>query len=157
MRQSLMRTFDQIYFLDLHGNSLKKERCPDGSKDENVFDIRQGVSIALFVKNDEVEQKLSHSDIWGLREEKYEWLSENDVETTDWEEINPTSNFYLFKFRDEELLDQYQTYPKVTDIFPVNSVGIVTARDDFVIDFDKEDLKSRIQMFRNPDIPDDLS
>jgi len=52
MRQHLMDTFDEIYVLDLHGNSLKKERCPDGSKDENVFDIRQGVAIALFLKYD---------------------------------------------------------------------------------------------------------
>lgn len=50
MRQSLMNTFNEIYLLDLHGNALKKEKCPDGSKDENVFDIRQGVVIAIFVK-----------------------------------------------------------------------------------------------------------
>jgi len=50
MRQSLMNSFDEIYILDLHGNSLKKEKCPDGSKDKNVFDIQQGVAIALFIK-----------------------------------------------------------------------------------------------------------
>ena len=50
MRQSLMRTFDEIYVLDLHGNSKKKERNPDGGPDENVFDIQQGVAIGLFIK-----------------------------------------------------------------------------------------------------------
>ncbi|MEW5721212.1 MAG: N-6 DNA methylase, partial [Chloroflexota bacterium] len=50
MRQSLLETFDDIYILDLHGSSKKKEKCPDGSKDENVFDIQQGVAIALFVR-----------------------------------------------------------------------------------------------------------
>src|SRR3990172_60605 len=54
MRQSLMNSFDEIYILDLHGNSLKKEKCPDGSKDENVFDIQQGVAIAIFVKRKDV-------------------------------------------------------------------------------------------------------
>ncbi len=50
MRQELMRVFDKIYILDLHGNSRKKETAPDGGKDENVFDIMQGVSINTFVK-----------------------------------------------------------------------------------------------------------
>ena len=50
MRQSLMQSFDEIYILDLHGNAKKKERSPDGTKDENVFDIQQGVAIGIFVK-----------------------------------------------------------------------------------------------------------
>jgi len=50
MRQSLMNSFNEIYVLDLHGNSLKKETCPDGSKDKNVFDIRQGVAILFMIK-----------------------------------------------------------------------------------------------------------
>ena len=50
MRQSLMSTFNEIYIIDLHGNSLKKETTPEGGKDENVFDIRQGTAIAHFVK-----------------------------------------------------------------------------------------------------------
>ncbi|UCE26701.1 MAG: N-6 DNA methylase [Candidatus Coatesbacteria bacterium] len=51
MRQNLMGTFDTLYLLDLHGNAKKKETCPDGSKDENVFDIMQGVAIFLGVKS----------------------------------------------------------------------------------------------------------
>ncbi|MGR3309371.1 MAG: N-6 DNA methylase, partial [Candidatus Brocadiales bacterium] len=76
MRQSLMNSFDEIYILDLHGNSLKKEKCPDGSKDENVFDIRQGVAIALFIRNKgkKKECRVYHSEVWGLREKKYERL-----------------------------------------------------------------------------------
>jgi len=70
MRQSLMNTFEQIYLLDLHGNSLKKERCPDDSKDENVFDIRQGVAIGLFIKKAGLGRKIRHADVWGLRERK---------------------------------------------------------------------------------------
>ena len=71
MRQSLMRSFDQIYVLDLHGNAKKKERAPDGSKDENVFDIEQGVAISLFVKRPGLERGVWRGDLWGKRLEKY--------------------------------------------------------------------------------------
>jgi len=158
MRQSLMNSFNEIYILDLHGNSLKKEKCPDGSKDENVFDIRQGVAIALFIKNEGEKTgcKVYHSEIWGLREGKYEWLLENDVKETNWMELLPKSEFYLFIPRDERLLEGYEKHPKITEIFPVNSVGIVTSRDGFVIDSDKELLKRHIRMFRDKKMPDEL-
>ncbi len=144
------------FVLDLHGNSLKKERCPDGSKDENVFDIQQGVAIGLFIKKSGLQKRICHAELWGLRETKYNWLEENDISTTKWAEIHPKSPSYLFVPRDETLLDRYQKYPKVTEIFPVNSVGIVSSRDDFVIDFEKEKLKRRIRMFRDKNVEDDL-
>lgn len=50
MRQSLAQSFDWIRVLDLHGNSKKKETAIDGSKDENVFDIQQGVSVSFMLK-----------------------------------------------------------------------------------------------------------
>ena len=158
MRQSLMASFNEMYLLDLHGNSLKKEKCPDGSKDENVFDIMQGVAIAVLIKRKgkKTECKVNHSEIWGLRESKYNWLLKNDIETTKWNKLSPKSEFYLFIPRDEVLLESYNKYPKITEIFPVNGVGIVTARDSFVIDRDKESLKRRIRMFCNEKIPDEL-
>jgi hypothetical protein len=155
MRQSLMNSFDEIYLLDLHGNSLKKERCPDGSKDENVFDIQQGVAISLFIKRKGLERKVFHSERWGLRENKYDWLLENDIKTTKWQEIKPKSEFYLFIPRDESLLETYNKYPRITDIFPTNSVGIVTSRDNFVIDFDRQDLVGRIKVFRDKELSDE--
>ncbi len=156
MRQSLMQSFDEIYLLDLHGNSLKKEKCPDGSKDENVFDIQQGVAIALFIKKKDIKKKISHSEVWGVRENKYDWLNKHDIKTTKWKIIKPKSEFYLYIPRDEGLLSQYEKYPKITDIFPVNSVGIVTSRDNFVIDFDKSALKRRIMQFRDKRMPDEI-
>ncbi len=156
MRQSLMQSFDEIYLLDLHGNSLKKEKCPDGSKDDNVFDIQQGVAIALFVKKKGLKKKIFHSELWGVREHKYDWLNNHDIKTTKWKRINPKPEFYLFIPRDEGLLKQYDTYFKITDIFHVNSVGIVTARDSFVIDNNKEALKRRIRMFRDEKMPDEI-
>jgi len=159
MRRSLMETFDEIYVLDLHGNSLKRETCPDGSKDENVFDIRQGVAIAFFVKRNEGNQglaKVLHVDLWGLRAAKYDWLLDHDVGTTDWQELRPKSEFYLFVPRDEAALERYNEFVSVTEVFPVHSVGIVTSRDRFVIDFDRETLKRRIRTFRDKKMPDDL-
>jgi predicted helicase len=159
MRESLMNSFNEIYLLDLHGNSLKKEKCPDGSKDENVFDIRQGTAIALFIKTKDTNnksKKVFHSELWGMRKEKYDWLINNDIPTTKWQEIAPKSEFYLFVPRDEKLLEIYEKSLKITDIFPVNSVGIVTARDKFVIDTDKKVLKRRIRMFCDEKIPDEL-
>jgi len=151
MRQHLMETFDEIYVLDLHGNALKRERCPDGSKDENVFDIRQGVAIAFFIKHGRSKGcRVLHAERWGLREQKYAWLENNDWTTTDWREIHPYSEFYLFVPRDEEVLERYSKFIKVTNVFPVNNVGIVSSRDHFVFDFDSEALKRRIRMFCDP-------
>jgi hypothetical protein len=155
MRQSLMTSFDHIYLLDLYGNSLKKERCPDGSEDKNVFDIRQGVTIGLFIKKKGLKKKIVHADCWGLREDKYEWLLKNDLNTTKWEQIKPKSELYLFVPRDEATLDQYNQYPRVTEIFPLNGVGMTTARDEFVIDLDKGKLLNRIRLFKHSKQTDD--
>ncbi|MBF0553744.1 MAG: N-6 DNA methylase [Nitrospirae bacterium] len=147
MRQSLMKSFDEIYILDLHGNSLKKEKCPDGSKDENVFDIRQGVAIAIFVKKKGILKTVSYSELWGERESKYSWLSDNDIKTTHWQDITPKSEYYFFKQTDERFYALYETYTKITEIFPVNSVGIVTARDNLTIGWTKEDVWQAVLNF----------
>ncbi len=150
MRRSLMQTFDEIYVLDLHGNALKRERCPDGSPDENVFDIRQGVAIAFFVKTGSGgTATVRHAELWGLREAKYEWLHAHDVRTTPWTETHPKPEFYLFVPRDEDEQKHYKTFIKITDIFPLHGAGMTTARDEFVIDFDKHRLKNRILLFKH--------
>jgi predicted helicase len=136
MRQALMQEFDEIYVLDLHGNSLKKEKTPDGNADKNVFDIQQGVAISIFVKyrkKYEKPAKVFHAELWGKREGKYAWLEEQDVKTTDWEMLKPSSPFYLFVPQDVTLREEYEQYWKVTDMMPVNSAGIVTARDNLTI------------------------
>ncbi len=136
MRQSLMRTFDDIYVLDLHGNALKQETCPDGSPDKNVFDIRQGVAIALFVKRGgktKADAVVRHAELYGARESKYAWLEGHAVDNTRWRKLQPRSGSYLFIRRDETAIRSYERYPSIPDIFPVNSVGIVTARDNLTI------------------------
>jgi len=149
MRQSLMNTFNDIYILNLHGNAKKKEIAPDGGKDENVFDIQQGVAICLLVKEpDNTEPaRVHYSELWGIREDKYQTLSEVDVNDTAWNELEPHSPYYLFVPRDETDLAEYMKGWKVTDIFPVNSVGIVTARDDLTIKWSVKEVEATIQDF----------
>ena len=101
MRQSLMQTFNRIYVLDLHGNSKKKETAPDGGKDENVFDIEQGVCISLLVRQPGLEQKIFHADLWGKRQDKYCACLEMDFDNVSWDELQPKCPFYLFIPQDE--------------------------------------------------------
>ncbi len=157
MRQSLMKTFDEMYILDLHGNSLKKEITPDGGKDENVFDIRQGVAIALFVRNKKlIESQIYQTDIYGLRKEKYDWLEKNEFKKENYSTIKPQSPYYFLIKRDTEKIKHYLNWIKINEIFPVNSVGIVTSRDKFVIDYKKNVLKNRITQLINPSQPDEV-
>ena len=157
MRQSLMKTFDEIYILDLHGNSLKKETTPEGGKDENVFDIRQGVAIALFIKNKKAkEPKVFHLDKYGLREEKYEWLDKNEFNEKKYHEIQPDSPWHFFIPRHTEKIKYYLEWKSITEVFPVNSAGVKTHRDNFVINFDENVLKSKILQFRNLSVTDEI-
>ncbi|MDZ4203523.1 MAG: type ISP restriction/modification enzyme [Bacteroidales bacterium] len=155
MRQSLMNTFNEIYILDLHGNSLKKETCPDGSKDENVFDIRQGTAIALFVKQKNRKGcKVYHADQYGLREVKYDWLNSNDFKQENYDNISPESPWYFFIPRDTDKIKSYLEWKAINKIFPVNVTGIVTARDGLAIDFTENSLRTKIMMFRNKNVDD---
>ncbi len=177
MRESLMKSFDEIYVLDLHGNSKKKERSPDGSKDENVFDIQQGVAIGIFIKKQNIspiparptDTKVFHKHLYGAREiwaenvnnekeltgGKYQWLLQNDIDTTEWKELNPNKPFYLFIPQDETLREEYQSCWKVTEMMPTNVLGFQTHRDFFAIDFDKDVLLKRINDLRETDKSDD--
>jgi predicted helicase len=157
MRQSLMNTFTDIYILNLHGNAKKKEVAPDGGRDENVFDIQQGVAIGILAKElgKTSPATVHYADLWGLREGKYRILLETDVSHTSWTELNPTSPFYLFVPRDEAQLDEYEKGWKVTEIFPVNVLGFQTHRDDFATAFDEEAMRMRIGDLRRKDCADD--
>ncbi|MFA6917871.1 MAG: type ISP restriction/modification enzyme, partial [Candidatus Gracilibacteria bacterium] len=154
MRQQLMKNFNEIYILDLHGNSLKKETTPEGGKDENVFNIQTGVSIVFLIKHKDQEGcKIYRSDIFGAKNKKTDWLGKNTIETTKYAEIEPQKEFYLFKKQDGNA-GEYDNFYKVNEIFKTNSVGIVSSRDDLVIDFDKEKLKERIDLLTDENISD---
>jgi len=150
MRQHLMTTFDEIYVLDLHGNSKKKERTPDGGKDENVFDIQQGVAILLAVKHRTSEvspARVTHAHLWGLREAKYAALQDSDLNDIEWKELQPEKPFYLFTPQDIELWEEYEHGWKISEAMPANSPGIVTARDELTIHISKSELLKTINEF----------
>ena len=152
MRQSLMRSFEQIYVLDLHGNAKKKERSPDGSEDHNVFDIEQGVAITLMVKKKDVERGVWRADWWGQRLAKYQAGAEVTMKTADWQKLEPRAPDFLMLAQDFAEKERYSTGWKLTDIFPTNSVGIVTARDNLSIHFDKAELINTVRDFAALDL-----
>ncbi|NMM14113.1 MAG: N-6 DNA methylase [Rhodoferax sp.] len=189
MRAQLMADFDDIYVLDLHGNSKKKERTPVALKaqgdDKNVFDIEQGVSITFLVKLPNIVQaepvkaveevfeltapepgavkkakhrqleggkvtlkaRIHQADLWGSRDYKYDWLEKHGLLDTPWQDLQPALPQLLLVPRDETDAAEYERGWKVTDIFPVNSVGIVTARDSLTIHFTAESLKQTAERF----------
>ena len=159
MREELMKTFDEIYLLNLHGNALLGETAPDGGPDENVFDIRQGVAIMLAVKQPAGAPETSrvyYADLWGQREGKYRYLLENDISTTEWQALEAESTTYFFFV--PKVLDCQKEYEKgwsTPDVFPMNVSGFVTHRDRFAIDLNEECLRSRIVAFRDEALSDD--
>jgi predicted helicase len=153
MRQSLMTTFQHLRVLDLHGNANKKEKAPDGAEDKNVFDIRQGVGMCLATRISE-NQSVQHADLWGTREAKYEWLNTHSVAHTSFTRLLPDSPYYFFEPQNIDARAEYDQGWKITDAMPVNSAGFITARDHFVVDFDRDDLLARIAEFADKNVCD---
>ncbi|EKD86433.1 MAG: hypothetical protein ACD_37C00288G0005 [uncultured bacterium] len=152
MRYHLMKTFDEIYIFNLHGNNLKKENAPDGSKDENVFNIKVGTAICFLIKYEKELKKKAvyYSEMWGTRTCKFNFLSEKTFNDIQWERIEPKSDLYLFNNKQPD--DSYVSNKKINEIFPLNSIGFVTSKDDFLLEFDKNKLISRIEHFiKEPD------
>jgi len=157
MRKSLLETFDEIWLLDLHGNSKRKERSPDGGRDQNVFDIQQGVAISIFIKhggNGEDLARVRHADLWGdrgdLKSGKYAWLAENGLATTAWSELSPRSPDFFFTPRDYALASEYEAGWSLPSIFSLNgdpAPGIVTTHDQFAISWDSDEAAVKIEKF----------
>lgn len=148
MRWRLMKDFDEIYVLDLHGNSNRKETAPDGSKDENVFDIQQGVCICIFVKTKERETKAEtcevyHADLYGSRDLKYNYLNSTAFSKSLFTKVTPVAPDYLFHQVNYSLRDTYDQGFSINELFTLGSVGVVTARDGLTLDFTREELSSK--------------
>ena len=138
MRKSLMQTFDRIYVLDLHGNSRKQESAPDGSKDENVFDIMQGVSINIFMKRRGNKQKcqLFHYDLFGTRENKYEFLNSHNLNDVEWKELMPEGPYLFYAPKDFGLQEEYEGGFKVDELFLKYNNGVESGKDDFFFGYE---------------------
>lgn len=151
MRKSLMDTFDKIYILDLHGNNKKKETCPDGSKDENIFKIEQGVAIVLLIKTDNSSNncEIFHGDLYGLAKDKLSTLESNTIQSLCTNKLTPKSEMYYFIPRDTELEDEYSQFWSVRDIFQLSNTGIVSKRDSIVFHKDKNKLNNILLDFKD--------
>ena len=172
MRYSLLKSFDEIYIVNLHGNTRKKEVCPDGSKDENVFDIMQGVSINIFVKHSQnikdkkvEDKKLNPSyykyggdyanvyyyDLYGKREYKYKFLFDNNIKSIEWNKLEYKEPFFSFIYQNENLFEEYDNFYSLKDMFRIYGVGICSKRDNIVFQNDKEKLMKLLYDFINKD------
>ena len=151
MRWNLLKTYDKIFTLDIHGNSKKKETAPDGSIDENVFDIMQGVAINIFIKTGKKKSnelgRLFHFDVYGKRDVKYDFLISNSLKTVPYKELPNVAPNYFFVNKDFNEQKEYENGFFINKLFPVNNVGIVTARDNFTIHQTKEQVKITIEEF----------
>ncbi|MEE9264894.1 MAG: type ISP restriction/modification enzyme, partial [Vicinamibacteria bacterium] len=148
MRQSLMESFRYIRVLDLHGNANKGERCPDGSADKNVFDIRQGVAISLSLTSDHSSPKsVEHFSLWGLRNVKYQWLSTHSVSSTQWSRLAPNPPYRFLIPRDQNTLAEYRNGYPLEQIVQDRTVGMITARDALTIHFTRPELNRTIKRF----------
>ncbi len=139
MRKHLLETFDDIYILDLHGNSNIQEETPNDEKDENVFDIQQGVTINIFVKKDKVKKGLGevyHSELYGLREYKFEVLNKSSIKNIEWHKLDYSSPYYFFVRKDFSSEEKYSHGFKIDELFGTNTSGIKTHHDNELVSFD---------------------
>jgi len=154
MRKHLLDTFDDIYIFDLHGSSKKKEKAPDGGKDENVFDIQQGVSISIFIRRVGEKKGLAivhHTELYGKRADKFHMLNESDIQTVKWKNLDYSEPYYFFVPKDFGLEEEYGKGFKIDELFRVSNSGVKTDRDTLFIDMDKSVLEKRIQKLLSED------
>ena len=153
MRNELMRVFDKIYILDLHGNSRKNETCPDGNKDENVFDIMQGVSINIFVKKKTASKQpaeVYHYDLYGTRENKYAFLHELDFAKVEWQQLIPQTPSYFFVPKDFSLQEEYDKGFRVDELIPHNTSGVKTHHDEELVSFTPYETEYNKEYYYRP-------
>lgn len=159
MRKSLLETFDKIYILDLHGNTRKLETSPDGSTDQNVFDIMAGVSINIFIKKSKNQKNqfanVLHYDLYGVRNKKYEFLNNENIKSIDWCEINSNEPNYFFVPKDFSNVETYESGFKLDELFSFSNSGFETAKDNFIVKFEKgssNKLKQDIELLTAEDL-----
>jgi predicted helicase len=146
MRETLLKSFNKIFIFDLHGNSRRRETTPDGKSDGNVFDIRQGVSINIFIKTSEKTglAKVYHCGLFGKREEKYRFLHEHDFYSLKWQVLHPEAPYYFFVPKNFDNQHEYEKGFLITELFTVYNNAIKTDRDALFIDMDKEILERKM-------------
>ncbi|NJD22966.1 MAG: DNA methyltransferase [Melioribacter sp.] len=155
MRKHLLETFDDIYIFDLHGSSKKNDKAIDGSKDENVFDIQQGVAISILVRREGDSNKLGsvhHTEIFGIREEKFKKLTESNLQNIGWKKIDYSEPYYFFVKKDFRANDEYEKGFKIDEMFSCNTSGIKTHRDDELVSLNEFEDNNYQYLYRPFDI-----
>jgi type I restriction-modification system DNA methylase subunit len=150
MRWHLLKTFDKIWVLDLHGNAKKKEVAPDGSADKNVFDIQQGVAIVIALRNGRTREGLAqvrHGELWGTRDRKNETLWSNDIQSISRTSVELKTPHFGFLQRDHGIGGLYETGFSIPELFPIGGTGVVTKRDNLSIHHTKAKVWEAVQDF----------
>ena len=149
MRASLSESFDQIYVLDLHGSSKRRETAPDGTRDENVFPIQQGVAIGLFVKTGAESRacRVWHADLWGRRQGKLKTLATTDVTSTSWTALEVQGPHHFFVARKNRDTTEYDAWPGLSEIFRHYVSGVQTKRDKLFVGFTREEVAEKVGRF----------
>ena len=159
MRKELMKTFDKIYILDLHGNTRKRETAPDGTKDENVFDIMQGVSINIFYRSSKKSQdkcRVFYHEIYGTREEKYAYLNSHNINDVQWKELQPKEPYNFFIPKDFSLQEEYEKGFRIDELMVSYISGVQSGRDDIYVDMNKETLANRVKTLLSGNLTPDF-
>jgi predicted helicase len=145
MRKHLSESFDKTYILNLHGDAKKKETNHDGSVDQNVFDIMQGVSINIFIKSlKHRTSKIHYSDLLGTRKHKYDFLLKNNLKTIEWKDFTPVPPYYQFISKDDAKRSEYNKGLSINDIWNKTGTGVETGKDSFFLSENKIELANRI-------------
>lgn len=155
MRQSLLTTFNQVWVIDLHGNLEKREKPPQGQANENVFDIKQGVSICLLIKRPGLARGVWHLDRWGRRQEKYEWAASHEIKELAWKRLQPNSPYYFFRPFDEKGRPDYESFVAVDELFGIGGIGFITSRDGLLIAKSEADLRVQVERFLDLSVTDE--
>ncbi|TXJ39692.1 type ISP restriction/modification enzyme [Brachyspira pilosicoli] len=156
MRNQLMKTFDEIYIFDLHGNMNKGEKCPDGSQDFNIFNIKDvGVCIALFVKTGIKNNKnrgVYFQEIFGKQNYKKEYLIDKSVnidrENKKWKKLEDDEKWHWFtevKSNEKYLND----FKGLHEIFENINSGIETKKDNLIIHISENKLDCALNDIKN--------
>jgi len=157
LRRSLLKSFNEIYIYNLHGNARKNEKAPDGSEDDNVFDIQQGVAIMFCVKQKDNAKpaRVKYADLWGSRDAKYKQLADTDISQTKWTSCRSAGPSYLFLPQDAALAEEFEAAWLVTRMFHVYASTVTTARNDFSMAHESESLVQRIRDLQDRSIDDE--
>jgi predicted helicase len=145
MRHALMEFFGQIHLVDLHGSASRASTQSRDVLDQNVFEIQQGVAVGIFARAPKRQPTILYSQLFGFRNLKYEWLLRHSLLDVHWSQIQPSAPLFLFEPRDSKTEKEYQAGIALDEIFPINSTGIVSARDSLVVQFTRREVESVVQ------------